>query len=594
MKQFLKQVLATVVGLFVCGFLFFVSILFGLIGMAMGGDDDATIEDNSVLVINLAGELQERGGGDDFLGTLLGGNYGAMSLQELKDAIAAAKDNKHIKGIYIEAGGMVADFASVQELRDQLADFRKSGKWVVAYADTYTQGAYYLASVADKVWLNPQGAVDWHGLGAEVMFVKDLLAKAGVKMQVLKVGKYKSATEMYTEDKMSDANREQTQAYINGLWRHMCQDVSRSRKVSVDSLNAYADRLMTFDTPATLVKRHLIDATLYTDEVKAHVKQMLKLDADDHVCQISPADVLRATDKKDDGGQVAVYFATGEIVDSPAAATLTGGGENIVAQTTCQDLEELMNDDDVKAVVLRVNSPGGSAYASEQIWHQVEMLKRKKPVVVSMSGVAASGGYYMSCGANWIVADPTTLTGSIGIFGTIPDASELITQKLGVKFDNVKTNRNALMGSMSRPLNDEEHAALQAYITRGYQLFRQRVATGRKMTTAQVEQIAQGHVFTGQDALKLRLVDELGPLDAAVRKAAQLAKLKEYHTANYPAPASTLDQLLALTGENAGGNYLDEQLRAALGEYYQPVMILRRATQQAPVQARLPWIINIK
>ena len=589
MKDFFKYVLATIVGIVI---LFVVMAILGamsLVGMVASGEATKNVSDNSVLVVNLSGTMEEQAG-DNTLNQFLGSAASTMGLQETLEAIQMAKENDNVKGIYIEAGSFSADYASLQEVRNALLDFKKSGKWIVAYGDIYTQATYYLCSVADKVWMNPSGEIDWHGMASQPIFVKDLLAKVGIKMQVIKVGKYKSATEMYTEDHMSDANREQTQAYINSIWKQITNDVSSSRKISVDSLNAYADRLVMFEGAEAQKKYKLVDALLYHDQVKAEVKKLLKLDDDKSINQLSISD-MQTVKRKKDGEQVAVYYAYGDIVDSPTQGMLMGGGHQIVANDVNNDLQSLADDDNVKAVVIRVNSPGGSAYASEQLWHQIEVLKQKKPVVVSMGGYAASGGYYMSSGANYIFAEPTTLTGSIGIFGTIPDRSELMTKKLGLKFDEVKTNKNAAFGTSSRPFNAEEISYLQSYINRGYQLFRKRVADGRKMTIEQVEAIAQGHVFTGADALKIKLVDELGGLDKAIAKAAQLAKIDEYYTNNYPAPPSIFDQLM---NQAKGGNYLDDQLRVALGEYYQPFMLMREANQMSPVQARLPYFLNIK
>ena len=589
MKDFFKYVLATIVGIVI---LFVVMAILGamsLVGMVASGEATKNVSDNSVLVVNLSGTMEEQAG-DNTLNQFLGSAASSMGLQETLEAIQKAKENDNVKGIYIEAGSFSADYASLQEVRNALLDFKKSGKWIVAYGDIYTQATYYLCSVADKVWMNPSGEIDWHGMASQPIFVKDLLAKVGIKMQVIKVGKYKSATEMYTEDHMSDANREQTQAYINSIWKQITNDVSSSRKITVDSLNAYADRLVMFEGAEAQKKYKLVDALLYHDQVKAEVKKLLKLDDDKSINQLSISD-MQTVKRKKDGEQVAVYYAYGDIVDSPTQGMLMGGGHQIVANDVNNDLQSLADDDNVKAVVIRVNSPGGSAYASEQLWHQIEVLKQKKPVVVSMGGYAASGGYYMSSGANYIFAEPTTLTGSIGIFGTIPDRSELMTKKLGLKFDEVKTNKNAAFGTSSRPFNAEELSYLQSYINRGYQLFRKRVADGRKMTIEQVETIAQGHVFTGADALKIKLVDELGGLDKAIAKAAQLAKIDDYYTNNYPAPPSIFDQLM---NQAKGGNYLDDQLRVALGEYYQPFMLMREANQMSPVQARLPYFLNIK
>jgi protease-4 len=589
MKEFFKYVFASAVGMLVFFIIIGIIGAMSIVGMISSSQATQTVTDNSVLVLNLSGEMNEQAG-DNVYGQLTGNVYNNLGLEETLSAIKKAKENEKIKGIYIEAGAFSSDFASAQELRNALLDFKKSGKWIIAYGDTYTQGTYYLASVANKVYLNPQGELDWHGLGSQPMFVKDLLAKFGVKMQVIKVGRYKSATEMFTEDKMSDSNREQTQVYINGLWGNMCKGVSESRKISVDTLNAYADRMIMFESQKQLLKYKLIDGLLYTDQVKAEIKKLLKIDKDETINQLSVDDMINV--KEDDNGdQIAVYYAYGDIVDNPVTGTLLGGGHQIVAKDVCKDLENLMNDDDVKAVVVRVNSGGGSAYASEQIWHQITELKAKKPVVISMGGKAASGGYYMSCNANWIVAEPTTLTGSIGIFGMIPDRSQLLTQKLGIKFDEVKTNKNSTMGTSARPMNEEEIGYLQNYITRGYSLFRQRVADGRKLNVNDVEKIAQGHVFLGQDAMKIKLVDQLGGLDVAVAKAAKLAKMKEYYTCSYPEQADWLSELMSASSNS---NYLDEQMRAAMGEYYEPFMLLKQMNQLDAIQARIPFFLNVK
>ena len=503
-------------------------------------------------------------------------------------AIKKAKENKDIKGIYIEAGMFSSDTpASSHAIREALLDFKKSGKWIVAYGDTYTQNTYYICSVADKIYLNPQGMVDWHGLASTPYFVKDLLAKFGVKYQLCKVGKYKSAPEMMTADKMSEPNREQVTAYMNGIWKVMLDDVSKSRKISVDSLNAYADRFVALAEQNELVKMKLVDKLIYTDEVKGEIRKLLKLDEDDEIPQLTLGDMKNVKGQKEEGEQIAVYYAYGEIVDSETGS-LMDDGHNIVANTVCKDLEDLMNDDNVKAVVLRVNSPGGSAYASEQIWRSVSQLKAKKPVVVSMGGYAASGGYYISCAANYIYSEPTTITGSIGIFGMFPDFSGLLTEKLGVKFDEVKTNKHAAFGTVARPFNAEELALLDQYIGRGYELFRKRVADGRKQPVAAIEEIAQGRVWLGNDALGIKLVDAIGSLDDAIKKAAELAKVKEYHATNYPEPADWIESLL---NQGTKGSYLDSEMRQALGEYYEPLRLVKTINRQSAIQARLPYYI---
>ena len=590
MKDFIKYVLATFVGLLLFLVIFGIFGVMSVVGMIASGEATKNVKENSVLVLNLSGVMEERAS-ENVFGEFTGNAFNNLGLEETLSAIKKAKANDNIKGIYIESGALSADMAQMQELRDQLLDFKKSGKWIVAYGDIYTQGAYYISTTADKLYINPQGSIDWHGIGSEPIFVKDLLAKFGVKMQVIKVGKYKSATEMFTGSEMSEANREQTQRYIDGLWANVCKGVSESRKISVEKLNLIADEAVVTADAKTLVKEKMVDGLMYAEQVKAEVKKMLDIEDVDAICQLSVADMVNVKDESDRGDDmIAVYYAYGDIVQSSVGGSMLSNTNAIVGADVCKDLEKLAKDDDVKAVVIRINSGGGSAYASEQIWHQVELLRKEKPVVVSMGGLAASGGYYMSCNANYIFAEPTTLTGSIGIFGIVPDHSELLTQKLGLKFDAVKTNRNSLFGTSSRPMNEEEIGYLTASISRGYDLFRKRVADGRKMTVEQVEAIAQGHVYTGEDALKIKLVDELGGLDKAVAKAAQLAKTKSYYTCNYPEPDDFWDQLMNETS----GSYLDGKMRAALGVLYEPVMMLQTINQVDRVQARLPFWLNVK
>ncbi len=590
MKDFLKYIAATVVGMILFGTIMVAFGMMSIVGIMASGQAKTQVEDNSVLVLQLNGEITDQGQ-DNIIGQFTGGDINQMGLNEMTNAIKKAKTNDKIKGIYIETGALSCGYATLQELRETLADFRKSGKWIVTYGDTYTQGAYYVASVADKVYINPKGMLDWHGLASQPVFYKDMLAKFGVKFQVVKVGSYKSATEVYTEEKMSDANRQQVSAFIGGTWKNICQAVSKSRGVSVDSLNSWADRCIMFDDTENLKRAKLVDGLIYSDEVKGTIKKMLKLKDDDDIAQLSVSDMQNVKEENTDGDEIAVYYASGSIVQDNTTATISGGN-NIVATTVCKDLERLMNDDDIKAVVIRVNSGGGDAYASEQIWHQVSKLKTQKPVVISMGDYAASGAYYMSAPASWIVAQPNTLTGSIGIFAAIPDMSGLITQKLGVKFDEVKTNRNSTFGNtMARPFNEEELGIMQSYVNRGYKLFRQRVVDGRHLSTEAVERIAQGRVWLGSDALKIKLVDELGGLDAAIAKAAKLAKMDKWQTGEYPAPPSWADQIL---GSMSKGNYLDEQLRANLAEFYEPYMLLKNMNSREMLQARVPFIINMK
>lgn len=592
MKDFIKSVLATMVGIF--GFFIVMGVLtmMSIIGMVASSSAAQNVEENSVFVLNLSGTISDQGT-DNPLSLFTGDDSQSTGLNNILSAIKKAKTNDDIKGIYIEAGALITNYATLQEIRNALADFRKSGKWIVAYGDYYTQGAYYVASVANKVYINPKGIVDWHGIGAQTMFYKDFMAKFGVKCEVVKVGTFKSATETFTEEKMSDANRLQTQTFINGTWQNICTAVSKSRGISIDSLNSYADSYLALQSTEMLMKAKMVDGMMYSDKVKDAVKKMMKLEKDDDIAQLTLNDMLNVKDEKVEGDKIAIYYASGDIVQDPKAATMFGNNNYIASRKVCKDLEDLMNDDDVKAVVVRINSGGGDAYASEQMWHQMSELRKVKPVVVSMGDYAASGAYYMSAPASWIVAQPNTLTGSIGIFAVIPDFSGLVTTKLGVRFDEVKTNRHSTFGNlMARPFNAEETAMLQASVNRGYSLFRQRVADGRHLTIESVEKIAQGRVWLATDALNIKLVDQLGGIDDAVKKAAELAKLKEYYTSDYPAAASWIDNLL--NSMTSSGTYLDTQLRQTLGELYQPFTMLRSIDKREAIQARIPYAISIK
>ncbi len=591
MKDFLKHTLATVFGITLFFVLITIITIIGTTAIIVGSQSSPAIEDKSVLVIKMSGIITEQNE-ENILGEITGNSFNQLGLNDILSAIKTAKEDKNIHGIYLESGLLEANYATLTEIRNALADFKTTGKWVLSYSDIYSQGGYYLASVANKVYLNPHGMLDWHGLAAQPYYIKDLAEKFGVKYQVVKVGNYKSATEYYTETKMSDPNREQITRYITGTWDKVCQDVSKSRKINTATLNQYADQYLLFEDARNVLKYQMVDQLVYANQMKQEIKKLLKLEDDAKVNEVS-INTLNKNKTPDIGSEnsIAVYYAYGAIVQSQATGMLTQE-HNIVAEDVCKDLEKLKENDDIKAVVIRINSPGGDAFASEQIWHQIGELKKKKPVVVSMGDYAASGGYYMSCHANWIVAQPNTLTGSIGIYGIIPDYSQLATSKLGVKFDEVKTNKHSAFGNVfARPMNADETALLTAHIRRGYQLFRQRVADGRKLSVDQVEEIAQGRVWLGEDAKKIKLVDELGGLDVAVAKAAQLAKLTDYATMEYPTPKSWIEQLLNM---QVGGDELNAQLKQTLGHYYEPFMLIRNINNSNMVQARMPMQLNIK
>ena len=602
MKQFFKMTLATICGiaifLLIAGFFLVIS----LVGMLASESAPTKVEDNSVFVIKLSGTISERAEGSTPLDAVLGMNdMSAMGLDDLIASIRKAKDNDDIKGIYLEGGLTEFDApATAQQLRDALKDFKTSGKWIVAYADQYLQANYYVVSVADKVYLNAEGNVDFKGLGGKSEYLKGLYDKIGVKYMTAKVGKYKSYVERNTMTGMSDYDREQRTAYNNGIWQCWLKEIAESRKVTPEQLNQLAnDSIMAFANPDDYLTAKLVDKILFPEELKAEIKDRLKLGKDDNIPQLTLADMLNVkADKNEDGDQIAVYYAFGSIVDSEVTNLINGGGHCIVGKTTAEDLRKLADDDNVKAVVFRVNSGGGSAVASEQIRHAIKLVKAKKPVVVSMGGVAASGGYWISSPANCIVAEPTTITGSIGIFGLFPNFSGLVQDKLGVTFDGVTTNKysdyevDLVLGKNP----DEIMKRMQTYVDRGYQNFLNIVSEGRGMKPAQVDSIAQGRVWLATDAIKIKLIDQIGSLDDAVKKAAELAKAKEYHTKAYPGKGNWLDTFMPKENK---GSYLDsklqEELKIFLGDLYEPLMEIRQSVKSGnTLQARILEDVRVK
>ncbi len=593
MKSFIKYTLASLLALILFTVITTIIALVSMAGMMASDGMTASVKDNTILRINLGGTLEEQTQDDPFSSLMSGNEETVAGLQTLAEAIQKAKDNEHVKGIYLENATLSGTPATIAELRQTLVDFKKSGKFIVSYSDTYSQSGYYICSVADKIMLNPEGMVDWHGLASEPMFFKDAMAKLGVKMQVFKVGTFKSAVEPFINSEMSDANREQVTSFLSGIWNNMLKDVKASRKIDSEKLNALADEYVALHPAQYMVENRLVDTLTYLDGVKAYLKAKMDVDEDESLRFISPKEMANAEipGYKEQDDKVAVYYAVGDIVQtSGSMSPLGGSGPQIVGEKVIDDLRALREDKDVKAVVLRVNSGGGSAYASEQIWREVELLKAEKPVVVSMGGMAASGGYYISSGANKIIAEPTTLTGSIGIFGMFPDASELITQKVGIKFDVVKTNALSDMGTMSRPMNAEEGQLMQGMIERGYETFTGRVAMGRKMKIEDVKAIAEGRVWTGEQAKELGLVDQLGDLEAAIKVAAKLAKVEKYNRVNYPEPEPWYQTLLS----DKKSGYMEAEMRNMLGEYYTTFSLIRTIGTQDRIQARIPFDLNIK
>ncbi len=590
MKDFLKFTLATITGIIVSSVvLFFISILV-FFSMVSSSESETQVRKNSIMMLDLNGTLAERSQDNPF-DLFMGDDNKTYGLDDVLSSIKKAKENDDIKGIYIEAASLDAGFASREEIRNALKDFKESGKFIVAYGDNYSQGLYYLSSVADKVLLNPQGMVEWKGLATTPMFFKDLLAKIGVEMQIFKVGTYKSAVEPFISTEMSPANREQIDAYLTSIWGQVTNDVAKSRKVSVDSLNAIADRMLMFYPAEKSVEYGLVDTLIYKNDVRDYLKAMIGIDKDDRMPVLGLQDMINVkknVPKDKSGNIIAVYYAYGEIDSSTSSAS--PDGEGIDSKKVIKDLRKLKDDEDVKAVVLRVNSPGGSAYGSEQIWYAVSELKKEKPVIVSMGDYAASGGYYISCNADTIVAEPTTLTGSIGIFGMFPNAKGL-ADKIGVNFDVVKTNKYADFGMLTRPMNDGEKGLMQMYVNNGYDLFLTRCSDGRGISKEDLDKIAQGRVWTGSKAKELGLVDELGGLDKALDIAIAKAGVDAYTVMNYPEKESFFESLM----NTNPGNYIKARmLKDTMGEIYQQFSALENFDKCDRVQARVPFELNIQ
>ena len=579
MKDFLKYMFATVCGIILLSMVTMFMFMFSIIGMALSTDTETKLDKHSVYHLKLEGTLVEQAAADPFeefaAKAMKRDLPKKVGLDDVLRNISLAKEDKHIDGIYLDGGTLSAGFAAGQELRRALLDFKQSGKFIVAYADSYTQSNYWLVSVADRVCLNSRGSLSWSGLSANIMFFSRALQKLGVEMQVVKVGTFKSAVEPYILTKMSDANRLQMNVMLEDLWSVVIADVAESRGISVADLNKYADMNMTFQPEEMLVEYGFVDTLMYQQNVKP---MLVALTGSDDYKLVSHSDMLNVPDvEKSETDKVAIIYAEGEITDAD--------GDGIVGKDMVKLINKTAKDDDVKAVVLRVNSPGGSAYASEQIWHALSLLKEKKPLVVSMGDYAASGGYYISCVADSILAEATTITGSIGIFGIIPSVAGL-TDKLGIDLDGVGTNRMSLMSSnmVYKGMNSEERALMQGEINRGYELFVKRCADGRGMTTEAIKQIAEGRVWSGKRAIDIGLVDALGNVDDAVVAAASLAGLDKYEVIDADKPESAFMQMLA---EFAGVDDEDQEL---LREFKS----LRHMAQQPSLQARMPYKVVVR
>jgi len=587
MKQFLKFTLATIVGIIITSILF-VLISFAVVGAVAGASDSATVlKPNSVYELNLEGTLIDRSQDDPLTGAFasaMGKNSdNAIGLDDVLSNISKAKKDDNIVGIYLKGGSLSGGVASIKEIRNALIDFKKSGKFIVAYADNYSQRMYYLVSVADKILLNPQGMLELKGLSAQTMFFKKTLDKLGIEMQIVKVGTFKSAVEPLVNTKMSDANRLQVTVFMNSIWNTILKEIAVSRKIPFEKLNMYADEMMMFQPTEKAKQYALVDSLVYIDQVDSILKMSAKnLKKDDKLVFVKHSSMIKVADTtKFDKNKVAIIYAIGDITDNE--------GEGIVAKTMVKTINDVAKDDKVKAVVFRISSPGGSAYASEQICHALTMLKAKKPVIVSMGDYAASGGYYIACMADKIVAQPNTITGSIGIFGVIPNISGL-NEKLGITYDGVKTNRMSDAISVTRPFTPEERSLMQNYVNRGYELFVKRCAEGRKMKPDQIKAIAEGRVWTGEDALKIGLVDKIGGLNDAIKMAVAKAKLTTYNISEYPEKEDFATKFL----KNFTKDIQTSLLKSQLGEQYNAFKQIRNLDKINGIQARMSYDLIIQ
>lgn len=587
MKQFFKMMFASTLGFFVGLMLVGVIAVVFMIGMVAGLSSNSQAvyipkAEDSVFKIAFEGDIRESAEETPFT-NLLTGKESDISLKDLLKSIHYAKEQESVKGIYLDMGVFSGGTASLDAIRRALMDFKESGKFIVAYADSYTQGGYYLASVADKIYLNPQGILGLTGLSSQTMFYKGLLQKIGVEMMVFKVGTYKGAVEPFIADKLSDANREQITSYQNSIWGNITKGIAKSRNITVEDVNRFADEGSFFASPEKAVEYKLIDELKYRSEVEKYLIEQSGQTGDKlKTVGLSNMKNIKKTERKY-RNKIAIVYAEGEIMQQIISSPYSGNYP-CISEKINDDLKKLADNEDVKAVVLRINSPGGSAYTSEQIWKQVYELKKKKPVVVSMGSVAASGGYYIASGASKIIAEPNTLTGSIGIFGMFPNTAGLFN-KLALTTDMVKTNRYADFGDPSRPMTDDEKALIQGYIERGYDTFLTRCAEGRGVSKADIDSIGQGRVWTGEQALKIGLVDELGGIERAVELAGELAEIYNYNIMEVSTDHDFLKELLEKQIEVVKQSVVKDML----GDEYEHFRTLQKVKATYGIQARIPY-----
>ena len=589
MKEFFKFVFASMLGFILSFFavLLLLIVLVTAIVTTAGNDGALSVASNSILHVSLDYPIKERTDKNPFAELSFLGleSKKKLGLNEILEGIEHAKSDDHIKGIYLDASSLESGMATMEEIRNALIDFKKSGKFVIAYSEVYSQGAYYLATAADKIYLNPEGMIDFRGLSSEIMFFKGALDKLDIEAQIIKVGTYKSAVEPFILDKMSEPNKLQVTSFLGSMYDHFLSEISRSRKIPKNTLFSIADSAK-IRAPKDALTYKMVDGLIYKDEVLDELKKLTKIDKKKEIESVSLEEYAPAEDKKEESSQnrIAVIYANGEIMSGE------GDDETMGSERISRAIRKARTDDKVKAIVLRVNSPGGSALASDVIWRETVLAKKSKPLIVSMGDLAASGGYYIACAADSIFAQPNTITGSIGVFGIVPNMQKFFNNKLGITFDGVQTGKFADLGSVSRPLTDAERMILQLEVNKTYNTFTKKVADGRKKSQSYIDSIGQGRVWSGTEALKKGLVDRLGNIDDAIASAAKKAKIKDFKIVNYPAQVDPIKSLF----DNSADKVKAYFVKSELGDNFIYYEQMKSAINLSGVQARIPYNIQIK
>jgi protease-4 len=589
MKEFFKFVFASMLGFILSFFvvLLLMIVLLTAIVSTAGSDGKVSVASNSVLHVSLDYPIKERTDKNPFAELSLFGieNKKKLGLNEILQGIKDAKSDDHIRGIYLDASSIESGMATMEEIRNALVDFKKSGKFIIAYSEVYSQGAYYLATAADKIYLNPEGMIDFRGLSSEIMFFKGALDKLDIEAQIIKVGTYKSAVEPFILDKMSEPNKQQVNSFLGSMYDHFLSEISKSRKIPKNTLFSIADNAQ-IRAPKDALTYKMVDGLMYKDEVLDELKKLTKIDKKKEIKSVSLEEYAPAEDEKEESSQnrIALIYANGEIMSGE------GDDETIGSERISRAIRKARMDDKVKAIVLRVNSPGGSALASDVIWRETVLAKKSKPVIVSMGDLAASGGYYIACAADSIFAQPNTITGSIGVFGIIPNMQKFFNNKLGITFDGVQTGKFADLGTVSRPLTDAERMIFQLEVNKTYNTFTKKVADGRKKSQSYIDSIGQGRVWSGTEALKKGLIDRLGNIDDAIASAAKKAKIKDYKIVKYPAQVDPITSLFDNSADKVKTYFVQRELGDNFIYYEQ----MKSALNLSGVQARIPYTIQIR